>query len=235
LHRYKISTNIVYLRPNKPTLESIHPILLLIIGVNVLVSFKGFENDSFFNRYKFQVNAVRTGDKKRLWTAGFLHVDFSHLLFNMFALYIFADIVLYNLGIFLFVILYFVCLYIGNLFTYIYHKNQGYYSAVGASGAVSGIVYAAILLNPSMNLYLFFIPIPIPGIVFGVGYLLYSMYGMKKQTGNIGHTAHFGGAAAGFIATLLMQPSVVIQQPIMVGLLAIPIVLMAYLIKKDKL
>lgn len=216
-------------------MESIHPILLLIIGVNVLVSFKGFENDSFFNRYKFQVNAVRTGDKKRLWTAGFLHVDFSHLLFNMFALYIFADIVLYNLGIFLFVILYFVCLYVGNLFTYIYHKDQGYYSAVGASGAVSGIVYAAILLNPSMNLYLFFIPIPIPGIVFGVGYLLYSMYGMKKQTGNIGHTAHFGGAAAGFIATLLMQPSVVIQQPIMVGFLAIPIVLMAYLIKKDKL
>lgn len=231
----KILSNILYLRSNNPNLEAIHPILLLIIGFNVFVSFKGFENTSFFDRYKFQVNAVRNGDKKRLWSAGFLHVDFSHLLFNMFALYIFADIVLYHMGAILFVLVYLVCLYIGNLFTYKYHQNQGYYSAVGASGAVSGIVYAAILLNPSMNLYLFFIPIPIPGIVFGVGYLLYSIYGMKKQSGNIGHTAHFGGAVAGFLATLLIEPKIIIQQPLMIGLLSIPILLMALMIWKEKL
>lgn len=220
--------------PNHPKLEAIHPVLLLIIGINILVSFRGFDNLSFFEEYKFQVSAVKAGDRKRLWTAGFLHVDFSHLLFNMFSLYIFADIVLYHLGTGLFLIVYLACLYVGNWFTYHYYKNQGYYAAVGASGAVSGIVYAAIILNPSMNLYLFFVPIPIPGIVFGVGYLLYSIYGIKKQSGNIGHTAHFGGAVAGLLAVVIIQPKLIVQQPLMIVLLLIPILIMAYLIKKGK-
>ena len=96
-----------------------------------------------------------------------------------------------------------------------------------------GIVYSSILLNPSMNLYLFFIPIPIPAYVFGVGYLLYSMFGMKNSWGNIGHSAHIGGAIGGYVLTLLLYPMAFLEHKWMVIILAIPIVLM--FVFKDKL
>ena len=105
--------------------------------------------------------------------------------------------------------------------------------AVGASGAVSGIVYASILLYPGMSLYLFFIPVPIPGYIFGVGYLLYSIYGMKKQVGNVGHAAHLGGAIGGFALTLLLNPVLFNTNRMFVILLAIPIILL--LVFSDKL
>ena len=107
-----------------------------------------------------------------------------------------------------------------------YHKDEPYYSAVGASGAVSGIIYASILLYPAMQLYMFFIPIPIPGYIFGVGYLLYSIYGMKKQLGNVGHSAHLGGAIGGFALTLILNPSVFSTNLMLVIALGIPIVLL---------
>ena len=112
------------------------------------------------------------------------------------------------LGIPSFLIIYFGSLLAGSLYSLQYHKNESYYSAVGASGAVSGIVYASILLYPAMELYLFFIPIPIPGYIFGVGYLLYSIYGMKKQLGNTGHSAHLGGSMGGFVLTIFLYPSI---------------------------
>ena len=113
------------------------------------------------------------------------------------------------------------------------HKSEPYYSAVGASGAVSGVVYSAIILNPEMSLILFPIPIPLPGYVFGVGYLLYSMYAMKKQIGNIGHSAHLGGAIGGFLITVIIYPEILVQNTLIVGLLAIPIVLL-FLIERGK-
>src|SRR5699024_11815596 len=97
------------------------------------------------------------------------------------------------LGTVNFIIIYLGSLILGNLFSYYFHRNEPYYTAVGASGAVMGVLYAAILLQPNMMLGLFFI-IPIPAYLFGIGYLLYSIYGMKKRIGNIGHDAHFGGA-----------------------------------------
>ena len=108
-----------------------------------------------------------------------------------------------------------------------YHKDEPYYSAVGASGAVSGIVYSSILLFPDMQLLLFF-AIPIPGYVFGVGYLLYSIYGMKKQLGNVGHAAHLGGAIGGFALTLLLKPILFSINTTFVILLAIPILLLLF-------
>ena len=96
-----------------------------------------------------------------------------------------------------------------------------------------GVVYAAIMLNPGMSLYMFFIPIPIPAYVFGVGYLLYSIFGMKNRWGNIGHSAHIGGAIGGFLLTIILYPAVITTNLKMTLLLAIPIVLM--FIFKDKL
>jgi membrane associated rhomboid family serine protease len=207
-------------------LENINQAVLLIIIANVLVSIKGIKDVSFLEKYKFRIGSVLSGEKIRMLTSGFLHVDYMHLGFNMYALYLFGNIVASRLGMPSFLIIYFLSLLAGNLYTLKYHKNEAYYSAVGASGAVSGIVYAAILLYPDMSLYLFFIPIAIPGYIFGVGYLLYSIYGMKKQVGNIGHSAHLGGAIGGFAITLLLNPSLFSTNKMMVILLAIPVVLL---------
>ncbi len=209
-------------------IENINQSVLLIILANVLVSMKGFKDYSFLDKFKFQVSRVLGDEKIRILTSGFLHVDWMHLGFNMYALYLFGNIVAVKFGISSFIIIYFGSLVAGNLYTLYYHQKEPYYSAVGASGAVSGIVYASILIYPEMELFLFFIPIPIPGYIFGVGYLLYSIYGMKKQLGNVGHSAHLGGAMGGFILTILLNPNLFVTNKMMVILLGIPIILLLF-------
>lgn len=201
-------------------------VVILIIIANILISFKGFKDRVFFENYKFQIGPIMKGEKIRLLTSGFLHVDQSHLFFNMLTLYFFADPVIRDLGVPKFLAVYFGALLAGSLFALSFHKKEPYYSAVGASGAVMGVLYAAILLNPGMSLYMFFIPIPIPAYIFGVGYLLYSIFGMKKQWGNIGHSAHIGGAIGGYLLSIIFYPQVLIENKLIVILLAVPIILM---------
>jgi len=214
---------------------NINIVTIVVILANVLPSFKGFKDYSFFERYKFHIGSIRKGERIRILTSGFLHVDVTHLLFNMLTLYFFAPIVVAYFGSVKFLIVYLVSLIAGNLLSLNFHKNEYNYSAVGASGAVTGILYAAILLQPDMRLGFFFIPIPIPAYIFGIGYLLYSIYGMRNRVGNIGHTAHFGGAIGGYVITLLFFPSLIWTQTLMVGLLALPIVILFILEKSNKL
>lgn len=204
----------------------INKVLLIIIVVNVVVSIKAFSDRLFFDKYKFQIGPIQRGEKIRMLSSAFLHVDYVHLLLNMYVLYIFSPIILNNLGNLKFLLIYFGSLFAGNLLSYVYHKNESYYAAVGASGAVAGIIYAAILLQPNMSLFMFPLPIPIPGYIFGIGYLIYSVYGMKKQLGNIGHAAHLGGAIGGYIMMLLVFPQIFIISRTTVILLGIPIVLL---------
>ena len=136
---------------------------------------------------------------------------------------------------FSFGLIYLGSLIFGSLLTLYFHSNDYSYRAIGASGAVTGVLYSAILLQPNMDLYLFFIPIPIPAYIFGIGYLLYSIYGMKAKRDNIGHTAHFGGAIGGYLITLLKEPHLLIDNLEMVILLAIPIVLLFILAKLGKI
>ena len=213
----------------------LHLVLVGIIAINILMSLKGFNDSNFFDRYKFSVGAINAGEKDRMLTSGFLHVDFSHLFFNMFTLFFFAPVVIDWLNPIKFVIIYVISLLAGSLLSLVFHKDEPYYSAVGASGAVTGILYAAILFEPNMTLGLLFIPLPIPAYVFGIGYLLYSIYGMKSRLGNIGHTAHFGGAIGGYVTTLIFLPSLLETDTLMVGLLAIPIILLFILLKLGKI
>ena len=199
---------------------------LIIISTNVLVSLHGFKDASFFERFKFNIRALIAGDYKRLLSSGFLHVDWQHLLFNMFTLYFFANSVVFKLGVFNFYLIYLTSLLTGNLLSFYFHKNEPQYTAVGASGAVTGILYAAILLNPGMKMFIYFIPVPIPSYIIGVGYLLFSIYGMKTKMGNIGHDAHFGGAVGGYVMTLILAPKILEYHLMMVLLLAAPIILL---------
>ncbi len=205
--------------------------VIAIIVANVLFSLQGFSNPSFFDKYKFNVGAIKRGEQIRMLSSGFLHVNTTHLLFNMLTFYFFAPIIVTKFGSIKFIIIYLASLLLGNLLSYNFHKKEDYYTAVGASGAVTGILYASILLLPNMSLYLFFIPIPIPAWLFGILYLLYSIYGMKKQLGNIGHDAHFGGAIAGYLLTILFAPSLLTTQLWIIALLAVPIVLLFVLQK----
>ena len=205
------------------------PVILLIV-FNVLISYKGFSESPFFERYKFSVLAIQQKQFFRLLSSGFLHVDTAHLIFNMFALYMFGDVVIQITGVFLFMMIYILSLLAGNYFTYVNHKNEPSYSAVGASGAVSGIVYSSILLFPQMQLALIFFPIPMPGYVFGILYLLYTLFGMKRRRDNIGHTAHFGGAVSGFVITLIIFPSLIYMQTNLILLMLIPLI--AYMVMK---
>jgi membrane associated rhomboid family serine protease len=209
-------------------------ILIAIIAINVLISYKGFNDLSFFRKYEFHVGSIRSGEQIRMISSGFLHADLTHLIFNMLTLWFFAPVVSSYLGNFSFGLIYFGSLIFGSLLTMVFHKNDYGYRAVGASGAVTGVLYSAILLQPDMMLGIFFI-IPIPAYLFGILYLLYSIYGMKAKNDNIGHTAHFGGAIGGYLITLIKDPQLFVEHTLMVVLLAIPIAILFVMEKMGKL
>jgi len=210
-------------------------LLISIIVLTIFISFKGFEDTVFFRKYEFHIGSIRSGEQFRMISSAFLHADIGHLAFNMLTLYFFAPVVYGYLGTLSFGFIYIGSLLFGSLLTLYFHSNEYSYRAIGASGAVTGVLYSAILLQPNMDLFLFFIPIPIPAYIFGIGYLLYSIYGMKTKRDNIGHTAHFGGAIGGYLITLLKEPHLLFDHLNMVILLAIPIVLLFILAKLGKI
>ena len=209
-------------------------LLIGIMAVTVLISYKGFNDLSFFRKFEFHVGSIQKGEQIRMISSGFLHVDMGHLFFNMVTLWFFAPLVLAYLGNWTFVLVYMGSLIFGNLLTLLFNKNNYSYRAVGASGAVTGILYSAILLQPDMMLGLFFV-IPIPAYLFGILYLLYSIYGMKSKNDNIGHSAHFGGAVGGYVITLIEQPQLLVDHTVMVVLLTIPIIVLFVLQRLGKL
>ncbi|MEM0516973.1 MULTISPECIES: rhomboid family intramembrane serine protease [Aequorivita] len=216
-------------------MQNLHIATIVIIAANVIISLKGFNDFSFFEKYKFNIAGIRRGEQIRMFSSAFLHADFSHLLFNMLTLYFFAPVVIMSVGVTYFVIIYVASLIIGNLLSFYFHKDEYHYSAIGASGAVMGVLYSAILFFPDMGLYLFFIPIPIPAWLFGMGYLLYSIYGMKKRLGNIGHDAHIGGAIGGYVLTLVFAPYLFQTSLWIVVLLAIPLIILFVMHKLGKI
>jgi membrane associated rhomboid family serine protease len=208
--------------------------IIAIILATVLVSYKGFNDSLFFRKFQFHIGNIKAGEQIRIISSGFLHADIGHLFFNMFTLYMFAPVVSNYFGEVSFVMIYMFSMVFGSFLTLLMHKNDYNYTAIGASGAVTGIIYSAILLQPDMMLGLFYI-IPIPAYLFGIGYLLYSIYGMKAKNDNIGHTAHFGGAIGGYIFTIIKEPSMLIDNTFMVVLLAIPIIILFVMSKMGKL
>lgn len=204
--------------------------LIAIIAINVIISFKGFEDVYFFRKYEFHVGSIRSGEQVRMVSSAFLHADISHLAFNMLTLFFFAPYVYSTLNNFSFLLVYFGSLIFGSLLTMYFHKDDYSYRAIGASGAVTGIVYSAILLDSNILIYGF-----IPGILFGLLYLLYSIYGMKAKNDNIGHTAHFGGAIGGYVITLIKDPLLFTDNLFTVIVLAIPIIILFVMAKLGKL
>lgn len=159
-----------------PTLP---PIIITVIIANILFSFNGFKNPIFFNKYQFQIAKIKAGEQLRMWSSGFLHVDFYHLFVNMFSLYFFAEYVVYSIGDLKFLALYLTSLYVGNYLSYRYHYQQDNYTAVGASGAVSGVVFSAVLLYPEMKMMLLFFSHPFTRLC--IGYPLFGLYPLGNE------------------------------------------------------
>ena len=184
-----------------------------IIIVTVLVSLLAFRNHKLMEKLIFNPYMIA---QRREWfrfiSSGFIHADMIHLFVNMYVLYVFGGMV-ENFYLQVFEeksVLYFALLYIGSLIvsiipSYNKHKENYLYNALGASGAVSAVLFAFILFQPLTTLYLFKI-VPIPGIVFGVLYLAYSFYEAKRAADYVNHEAHFWGAVFGFTFTLIMKP-----------------------------
>lgn len=201
--------------------------LLFLIVTNTFFSYKGFINFNFFDRYKLNVGEIiYSRQYNRLLTSAFLHEDWMHLVFNMFSLFFFSPIVIEYTTEFYFLLLYFVSVLGGNIFSILLNKNKSYFSAVGSSGGVTGVVFSSIYLFPEMTISVFFIPMP--AWIFGVIYLSYSLFGIKQQFDNVGHEAHIGGAIFGMLIIFLYYPMVLFSNFWFVFPMSLPILYFIY-------
>ena len=199
-----------------------------LIIANAVVTYRGLSEPGFMDRYSFRIAPIRDGKEYiRLLSSGFLHVHWPHFAINMYTLYVFGFAMDYLFGVEGFLLIYFGSLLGGDLLALYIRRNDSMYSAVGASGAISGVVYAFVLMLPTLKLYLFFV-LPIPAWLLGIGYLLYTIYGVKTRMGNIGHEAHLGGAILGMVIAFLLQPDKALANWWILLLLGVPTVVFLY-------
>lgn len=205
------------------------PVLLIL--ATCFTTYLGFSNSAVFQRYQFHVGAIRHDKQyRRLLSSAFLHADWTHLLFNMITLYFFSPYIVAVYGIFLFLLLYFGSVLAGNLFSLFLYQNRPSYAAIGASGGVSGVIFAAIAVDPTSSILLFFIPIHIPAWLFATAYFAYSVYMMlnPRPWDNLGHAAHLGGAMFGMLLVLLLTPMLFAANAVFIGIMLLPLAYMAY-------
>jgi membrane associated rhomboid family serine protease len=185
---------------------------LLIIAVTCIVSFSAFNNRELAEKLILWPPAVQRGQYYRLLTHGFIHADQSHLLMNMFTLFFFGRAMepLYEriLGPAGFALFYLSAIVVAILPTYFANKDNPAYRSLGASGAVSAVLFASILFQPWGVLFLFG-NVPVPAILFAVAYVGYSIYSERRQADNINHSAHLWGAAYGVAFTVVAAPQVI--------------------------
>jgi membrane associated rhomboid family serine protease len=194
-------------------------VTVFIVIITALTSIVAFGNQDLFYKMKFNAYLIQHNRQwHRFFTYAFLHVDWMHLLVNMFVLWSFGSMVeqlfqIYFLGM---GTLYFLLLYVGGILfstlpAYGKHKNNDFYNAVGASGAVSAVLFSSIIMYPQGEIIFIFLPVPIPAYIFGVLYLIYSAYMAKRGQDNIGHDAHFWGAVFGLVFTLGLNPNFALE------------------------
>ncbi|MBS1509321.1 MAG: rhomboid family intramembrane serine protease [Bacteroidetes bacterium] len=202
---------------------------LLLIVINIIISYQGFTREGFMEKYQFQVDSILVQKQYyRFITSGFLHVNWSHLIFNMMSLYFFGEAVESYLGPLEFSLVYFASLIAGDLFALLVHKNHGDYCAVGASGAVCGVIFASVALFPGMGISVFFLHLP--GWLYGILFVAITILGIRSKKDNIGHEAHLGGALCGMLLALLLHPYAFKENYITILLIAVPSVVFIYLI-----
>lgn len=191
-------------------------VTLIIAAITVITSIRAFSDSSVTSQMIFAPNYMaRNNQWYRFFSHGLIHADWMHLIFNMIAFYSFGVMVenvfidFYpTTGRLIYLSLYVAALPLSSVFDYIKHKDNPSYMALGASGAVSAVVFASILMAPTSSIYLFLIPIPIPAYIFGPLYLLFTVYMARQSTDRIAHEAHFFGALFGILFTSVLIPGI---------------------------
>lgn len=189
-------------------------ITIVIVAITCIISFLSFSNEKMTNDLIFYPPAItRDNQWYRFITSGFIHADIQHLAFNMFTLYFFGNNweSTYNnylgLGKIWYIVLYLGALIVSQIPSYLKNKNNYHYRSLGASGAVSAIVFSMILLMPWSTLYVFILPVP--AIIYAVLYLVYTIYMSRKGGDSINHDAHLWGAVFGIIFSIVLKPEVI--------------------------
>ena len=180
-------------------------VIIIFITTIAFSLYTLYKDRSLIEKMLFHPYSVYHGNQwYRIITSGFLHGDTTHLLFNMMTYYFFAFSLSDAVGTVNFTIIYFGSMIIADLPTLKKHKDDYKYTALGASGAISGLLFSFVILAPTHSLYMFFIPIPIPAWIFAIFYVVYSWFADKKGQDNIGHSAHLYGALGGMVLTILL-------------------------------
>ena len=185
-------------------------ITIIIIAITAIVSFVAFSNHNLLEQFIFYPPAVKRGQIYRFFSCGLIHADWGHLLFNMIALYMFGEIVEKEFidifgpyGRLVYLLMYVLALAASVIPTYLSNKDNYHYRSLGASGAVSAVIFAGIMFHPLVGIGLFFIPVYLAGFLFGVVYLLVSGWLDKRGGGSINHSAHIFGALFGIGFTII--------------------------------
>lgn len=193
------------------------PITYIIIAGSILISVLCFNNRELFEKLKHYPYAEeRNKEWYRMLSSGFIHGSFVHLAVNMYVLYGFGRAVemafstlFGKIGPLLFMVMYLLTIVAADIPTYLKHKNNSMFASVGASGAVSGVLFIYVLLYPWEGIGFIFLPgIDFPAFALGIGYLIYSSWASKNKRDMIDHDAHFYGALFGIVFILLSKPSV---------------------------
>ena len=182
-------------------------LMFLVCGISLLALYGN--NDLYEKWLLHPYSLIHNSRWYQIITSGFIHADLTHLLFNMLTFYFFAFELEAITGTIDFLIIYFVSLVLSDVSTIIKQKNNYEYRAVGASGAISGVVFSSILFNPTAKMGIMFFPVPIPAPIFGILYLAYCYYAGKYSSDDINHEAHFYGAVSGILVTVLLYPDVI--------------------------
>lgn len=186
------------------------PVASLILLFTVVTSIYAFNDNGLYGKFMLHPYSVSRRYKVyTLLTSGLIHADWMHLIFNMITFFSFGFPLERAIGSWQFGLIYLLGLILSDIPTVIKHKNDMWYNSLGASGAVSAILFSAILLSPFSTMYILPIPFPIWAIVFGPLYLIYCVYASRQSRDNINHDAHFFGALTGLIFTVLIVPGVV--------------------------
>ncbi len=207
-----------------------------VIGLTVIVSIIGFSNQNILGKNVFSIRAIiENKEIYRLLTSQFFHVNWVHLIFNMLSFYSFSVTIEETFGPWLPAGIYAVSAMGGDLVALLIRRKEPGYSALGASGAVCGIIFASIFLLPGGSIFIFPLPVPLPSWVYAILFMGVSLYGIGRGLAHIGHEAHIGGALAGTAFAVAYRPAIAYQNGLLLAGLMIPtVILLIYFIKFKK-
>jgi membrane associated rhomboid family serine protease len=209
------------------------PITLFLTLITVIFSYQGLQNKAFFDKYAFNIEDVlKYKEYYRLISSGFLHGSWWHLLFNMYALFSFGETLEAMMGGTNFLFIYFVSLIGENILSLYIHRFDSQYSAIGASGAVCGIIFASIVIFPDMKIGMFLMPFSLTSWMYGLLFVLISIYGIKSRMSNIGHDSHLGGALLGMLVAVGLYPESLQANYLPIVLVVTPTLAFIFLIIK---